>query len=77
MVDRGIAVRFLAKIREFCHFQPDLEPTRPLIQRLQEAMSLEVLEYEVHYIPPSSAELHLHFTICPCGPQRDNFTILA
>ena len=76
MVNPGTAVRFLARIREFCHLQHDLEPTRPLIRRLQEAMSLELLEHD-HYIPPSSAELHLHFAIRLCGPQRDSFTILA
>jgi len=74
MVDRGTAVRFVARIREFCHFQPDLERTRPLIQRLQEAISLELLEHEDYYILPSSAQPHLHFNICLRGPQRDNFT---
>jgi hypothetical protein len=77
MADRGTAVRLLARIRDFCNLQPDLEPTRPLIQRLQEAMSLEFLEQEDHYISPSSAEPHLHYTVCLRGPPMDNFTILA
>lgn len=75
MVDRGTAVRFLAKLREFCHLQPNLKGTCPLIQRLQEAISLELLEHEDYYILPPSVQPHLHFTMCLRGPQRENFTI--
>ena len=50
MVGRGTAVRFLARISEFCYLQPDLESTWPLIQRLQETIFLEWLEQKVRYI---------------------------